>query len=523
MTNIYCCKNPLRSIFFRFSRRISGKIWVALIFIIRFWAGNLQASELHFGAASVDITPSLPVALEGQFNIRIATTVETPLTANVIALESREGNRSLDAAIMVSCDLVGITDEMVKKVREEVHIQLPELDVRKIFLNATHTHTAPVLKNDLTSSFRYPIPKEGILQPEEYISFLTRQVADAVVKAWQNRRPGTVSWGLSHAVIAYNRRTVYSETVSTPGAFGDGTARMYGKTDLPEFRNMESMEDHDVNTLFFWDKTGKLLAMSINIPCTAQLVEHRTAVNADYWHPVRERLKQRFGQDLVVLGSISAAGDDSPRPLFRIAAEERMTRLRNLNGLEEIARRIVQAVEEAYQTVNEERHDNITLVHWVDTLNLPVRLVTRDEYLFSKAESKKYADQIAANPKSADDLLTKMTWNNSVVERFEKQKNEPDPGFRMELHVLRIGDIVVCTNPFELFTDYGIRMKARSKALQTFVVQLTGDGGYLPTENAVKGGGYSAVVQSVLVGPQGGQILVDETVKVIGEIFPAIK
>lgn len=523
MNNMYTFEKITGIISFHDSMRFLRRTTAGFMMLILLRTASLSASELYIGAASVDITPSFPVALEGQFNIRIATAAETPLTANVIALESREGNRSADAAIMISCDLVGITDEMVKKVREEVHSQLPELDVSKIILNATHTHTAPVLKNDLTSSFRYPIPKEGILQPEEYISFMTRQVAAAVVKAWQDRRPGTVSWGLSHAVIAYNRRTVYSETVSTPGAFGDGTARMYGKTDLPEFRNMESMEDHDVNTLFFWDKTGKLLAMSINIPCTAQLVEHRTAVNADYWHPVRERLKQRFGQDLVVLGSISAAGDNSPRPLFRIAAEERMTRLRNLNGLEEIARRIVLAVEEAYQTVNEERHDNITLVHWVDTLNLPVRLVTRDEYLFSKAESKKYADQIAANPKSADDLLTKMTWNNSVVERFEKQKNEPDPGFRMELHVLRIGDVVVCTNPFELFTDYGIRMKARSKALQTFVVQLAGDGGYLPTEKAVEGGGYSAVVQSVLVGPQGGQILVDETVKVIGEIFPANK
>jgi hypothetical protein len=35
----------------------------------------------------------------------------------------------------------------------------------------------------------------------------------------------------------------------------------------------------------------------------------------------------------------------------------------------------------------------------------------------------------------------------------------------------------------------------------------------------VKGGGYSAVIQSCLVGPEGGQILVDRTVKLINEIF----
>lgn len=310
-------------------------------------ATNGYATELHIGAASVDITPALPVALDGQFNLRIAKTAETPLTANVLALESRDGNRSLDLAVMVSCDLVGIPDELLKMVRQEVHGQLPELDTRKLFLNATHTHTAPVLKNDLTSSFLYPIPKEGVVQPEEYDRFFVQRVAATVVKAWNSRRPGSVTWGLSHAAVAYHRRTVYSQKLPTPGAFGDGTAKMYGQTQLPEFRNLEGMEDHDLNVLFFWDKLGKLIATAIDVPCTAQLVESRSSVNADYWHPVRERLRQRFGPDLVVLGWIGAAGDQSPRPLYRNAAEERMIKLRHLSGLEEIARRIVVAVEEA--------------------------------------------------------------------------------------------------------------------------------------------------------------------------------
>jgi hypothetical protein len=58
----------------------------------------------------------------------------------------------------------------------------------------------------------------------------------------------------------------------------------------------------------------------------------------------------------------------------------------------------------------------------------------------------------------------------------------------------------------------------RSKAKQTFDVQLCGDyGGYLPTLRATQGGGYSALVSKV--GPEGGQILVDESVKAISSIF----
>ena len=160
------------------------------------------------------------------------------------------GDRSLDEAIMVSCDLTEIPGKLLQMVRDEVHKQLPELDVTKIFLTAVHTHTAPVLDNDPHSSFRYQIPKKGVLQVDEYDIFFVQRVTEAIVKAWKNRRPGSVTWGLSHAAIAYNRRAVYSKKVPTPGNFSDGTAQMYGNTNVPEFINLEGMEDHDVNITF---------------------------------------------------------------------------------------------------------------------------------------------------------------------------------------------------------------------------------------------------------------------------------
>jgi hypothetical protein len=89
-----------------------------------------------------------------------------------------------------------------------------------------------------------------------------------------------------------------------------------------------------------------------------------------------------------------------------------------------------------------------------------------------------------------------------------------------EVHALRLGDIAICTNEFELYLDYGLRMQARSKALQTFVIQIAGPGSYLPTEKAVKGESYSAGIQSNLVGPEGGQVLVDKTVDMINSMFP---
>ena len=461
-------------------------------------------AELLVGAASTEITPEKPAALSGQFGMRISTGIETPITANVVVVESREGDRSLDLAIMVSCDVVSIPADVLALVRDEVAEQLPDLDTAKIFIGATHTHTAPELRLG-----KWILPEEGVVQVEEYRDFFAKKVAQAIAKAFKDRTPGSVTWGLSHAVVAYNRRAVYA----------DGSSRMYGPTNGPTFRGLEGYEDHDVGTLFFWNKAGTLVAIVVNVSCPSQEVESRRAVNADFWHPVREALHQRYGTDVCVLGLCGSAGDQSPHLMYRKAAEERMRSLRGLDRMDEIARRVVRAVDAAYEVVKDDRHADVPLMHKVETVQLPMRLVTEAEYAEAKAGYDQAAAKIEKDPKAADREHRRMKWYEGTLDRFERQKTEAQPTLAMELHVLRIGGAVICTNQFEMFTDYGIRMKGRSKAEQTFVVQLVGPGTYLPTARAVRGGHYSAIVHSSHVGPEGGQVLVDRTVELIDAIW----
>ena len=153
-------------------------------------------------------------------------------------------------------------------------------------------------------------------------------------------------------------------------------------------------------------------------------------------------------------------------------------------------------------------------MHTVRDIKLPRRRVTDKEFAAAKAEYERLSKQ--AKPGRQGHM--RGIREKRVMDRYAQQGENPD--FEMELHVVRLGDVAIATNPFELYLDYGVQMQARSKAVQTFVLQLTGaSGAYVPTERAVRGGHYSAEVVSNLVGPEGGKVLVERTVEAINALW----
>lgn len=462
---------------------------------------KVTAGELFVGGATTSITPDERVALAGQMHTRISTQVESPCTATALSIETRDGDQSLEQAIFVSCDLVAVRPEgLFDMVAQQVKGRIPDTLLDKIIISATHTHTGPV-----TQKGNYEIPDSGVMHPDAYLDFLAHQLGDVIVKSWEKRERASVAWGLGEAVVAHNRRAVYA----------NGTSVMYGKTNSADFRGIEGAEDHGVELLYFWNQAGKLIATSINVACPSQEVEGRSTVNADFWHPVREALKKSHGDQLSIMTWAGAAGDQSPHLMYRKSAEERMRKLRGIDSLHEIARRIVSTWEDVYRIVQQDRHEDITFEHQVKTIQLPLRKITALEAGIARKNIEALAGSKAAN------AAVTRAWNQRAVDRYEQQQSGVFPMFPVNLHVVRLGDVAIVTNPFELFTDYGVQIKSRSPALQTFVIQLAqGAGGYLATERAVAGGGYSAVPQSGAVGPDGGQVLVEETIQVINSLWP---
>src|SRR5690606_12871043 len=89
----------------------------------------------------------------------------------------------------------------------------------------------------------------------------------------------------------------------------------------------------------------------------------------------------------------------------------------------------------------------------------------------------------------------------------------------ISMHFLRLGDIAFATQPFECYLDYGMQIKARSPAIQTFLIQLAGSGTYLPSPRSLMGGGYGSTPASNPIGAEGRQQLVGAHVRGIYELW----
>lgn len=471
---------------------------------------------LRCGWAQADITPPQPVLIAGQFHARVSEGVEDPLTATVWALEVGAAR-----VVFASCDIISISNELRDAVRNRVRAAAPEFDPRLVILNATHTHSGPEVRPE-KSGAGLGLP---VMAAMAYVDFAAERIAEAVVRAWRERDEGRIAFGLGHAVIGRNRRWVDTA--------GRGT--MYGNLATREFSHIEGFEDHSINLLATYDRAGKLTGLVANVPCPSQVSEQQYLLSADYWCETRQELRARFGGHLFILPQCSAAGDQSPRTLYEKRAAQRMLELYGRNERREIARRIAAAVDDVLPAIAPTAQAALVMEHRVEELALPLAELTEADVQTAQAEADKLLTQYAAelrkletNPGSraqprwyveATRCQRRARWLQGVAERYAQQRTGGT--WPAEVHVVRIGEVAMVTNPFEYYLDFGAYIKANSPAVQTFLVQLAGPGTYVPSRRSVAAGGYGSIPASNPVGPAGGQLLADHVLDRLRELFPA--
>lgn len=520
---------------------------IILVFIFIFYFTNCskyknnQEDNLYVGWATEDITPKQPVLLWGEFHARISEKVMDPITVTALAFESRRESKN-SKVIMVSCDLLLIGDKMrsnsndnlLDKVRERINKIIPELSYEDIILNATHTHNAPVYGSDPDEK-RYGI-KLDAMPPSECEKYIIDRIVEAISKAWKRREPGGISYGLGQAVVGRNRIQVDHNGISKKG----------GSTNRPEFSHIEGYEDHSVNLIYTWTRKRELSGIIINMAATPQVTGDQYFISSDFWHETRLEIQKHLGKHVHILPQCSAAGDQGTIILVGDRAEQRMHEIdfpvpesvdrvirSRMGRRKQIAKYITDAVLSVYSSIKEHIDWDPEIIHRMESVILTRRLISVEEVNVALKEAEEYKKQYNGllQKINKDPEITNQTrWyrditrafaltnrGHSVKERYELEKQQPK--LPVEIHVIRIGDIVFATNPFELYLDYGLRIKARSPAIQTFIIQLAGSGTYVPTSRSVAGGAYGAVPASTLIGPEGGQELVEKTLEIINDIF----
>lgn len=499
---------------------------------------------IKIGWSRKDISTDKPINLPGQFHWRISKGVLDPVYATALAIANGDG-----VVIFMSIDSVYANGGVIDVIREKALKINPLLPADKILLSATHTHSAPshYYEKDITVP-----PHEGIevASSDEYCDFMTGECAKAACEAYASMSDGAVAYGYGYAVVSHSRRVVYMDDLSKrPGAdtesslIVDGHARMYGDTNDKMFSGYESGSDHFINILYTFDNDEKLTGAVINVPCPSQNSEQEYLISSDYWHNVRELLQQKYG-DIKIITQCSAAGDLAPRILHYKEAQKRRYALKfenahideRVEGREEymnrldIAERITNAFTEVLSWAKKDMRRNDSVIHTVRTIDLEKRLITDDEYMHSvncledlKNKSFVKTDDPSHDLRENSWLVSRRTRFEDIIDRYEEQKKSKTES--MEMHVIRIGDIAFASNPYELYMDFAHRIEARSPFMQTFIVQLSAQpsgykyGTYLATEKGAANVGYSATMFCNMISPQGGQTLVEETLKDLEKLY----
>ncbi|MBQ2876256.1 MAG: hypothetical protein IJE25_04550 [Clostridia bacterium] len=479
--------------------------------------------SLKIGLSKIDFTPPAPVSLSGQFRLRVSEGVESPLMAKVFAAEANG-----EQLIICACDLGGVINEFCNDVRRKVSELCSDIDTDKIIISATHIHTGPDTypKRPLGFIEQKYLP-DGVhvvaneeIPPEMWDGnkcrdYVSTCAAKAIVDAWKKRDECYFGAAFGRAVVGHCRRAIYD----------DGSALLFGRSQRPDFFDIEATNDSGVELLYVFDKNKRPIGALANVACPAQVVEDMKVMSSDYWGKVRDWVHRELGDDFVLVGLCSAAGDQCPvelvrrqrgtDPYYRRSDSYQMEN--QFEGAYEIGKRLGREIVERIPEAEAIMKNDALIINETVNIDFPLRRVSEAEYEEALAKLRAKVETFGTKAITPGQMSDIYIYAGSIKRYFvQKETNS----VRGRVHIARFDDIAFASNPFELFIAFGNRIRAMSPAAQTFLIQLAdGTLGYLPTKRAQEGGHYSAYVSSGNTDYEGGNLLVYKTIDTIMKMW----
>ena len=437
-------------------------ITLAFLLLVGPNAHAQENTDFQAGAAMSVITPPIGTSINGGMQDRIVSNIHDETHARAIVLDDGETR----LAIVVS-DLCMIYRETVDQAKERAH-EFTGIPTENMMMSATHTHSAGTACSVFQSD---PDP--------EYLEFLSERIADAVIRANENRVPARIGWGFGQEPDqVHNRRWLLKPGKTSPNPFGgEDLARMNPGVNNPDKLEPAGPTDPEVSVVSVVAKTGEPIAILANYSLHYVGGTGGPVISADYFGMFNDRMAQLLNATNQEIPFVSIMSNGTSGDINNIDFSGRIKGARGAFVQMEYVANVVAA--EAYKVVqNITYQDDLKLSSVQEEISVGVRL--------PNAEEVKRAEEIMAhaegpNMKTREEIYARET---VLIQHY------PDE-VEMILQAFRIGDLAIAAIPCEVFVEIGLDLKENSAVKPMFTISLAnGYFGYLPTPKHHALGGY---------------------------------
>lgn len=391
---------------------------------------------MRCGFWETDVTPPLGGSMFGYLAERIAREIVTKLYAKAAVLEH---NGEMVAFLVIDALRVpkGLEDVVRERVFKEIGIP-----AERILIAATHCHTSmPVV----VGREPYQNPKLD----QQILDMTALLAADTVIMAYKRMQPAYLRFGIGHTEGISQVREHWMK---------NGTVMTNPFNHMDELVKAYSEPDTEFPVFFFTDSEGRPLGSITSYAmhhCATGLIEE---ISADYSYYVSENLKKSFGSHYVSLFYSGFCGNINHYNMYGPSIGESP----------ELGDALTKVL--LYTIAKSEPVTEPELTVKMDTVTIKKRELDPDFI-----ESVK---EVLKNPEPTDCIRSiefpysdymKYSRGDRVLSRYEKDKRTE---YDVPVQVIKIGDCMIYALPFEMFSQFGEKIRAGSPTQKNLLVEL---------------------------------------------------
>ncbi len=335
---------------------------------------------------------------------------------------------------------------------------------------ATHTHSATSAR-----SRNVMLPGQKL---DDYQSFLSRRIVDAVRLAVKRLVPAQVGWGsVDEPSELFNRRWFVTEEKERRNPFGGIDRVRMNPGGSATLEKPAGPIDPQISFVSLQHRDGRPLAVLANYSLHYVGGVPARTISADYFAVFANHLNERLHAGKANPNFVGVLSNGTSGDVNNINFRSRGPALPGFEKMQRVGELVARRVHEAMANI--QYHSQLSLAAASSELTLGVRKPT--------PEMLAYAEKILKQPETTPKYHAQ---ERVYAERIKLQAEAGDT-VDVPLQVLRMGPLGIAAIPFEVFTETGLEIKQRSPLQPSFTMELAnGSFGYLPTPAQHELGGY---------------------------------